>query len=218
MFLLVTGASGAGKTTARLAIQSKLAPLVESVELSGLVAIPAVPTIAWRQETVEVAVRRAIQLRDEGKHLLLSGDPVVMGELLAAPSAPDLDAIACCLLDVQPGLQTERLARRGDPAELLFRHQAFAAWMRGHAADPRHMPEVITNDAWPEMRWERWQSWVAGDPRWGCAVIDTSDRDPADVAELVLAWCQDAISRRPGVPILTGAWWAEEYVPAAHPR
>jgi hypothetical protein len=209
MFMLVTGASGAGKTTARLAIQNQLAPLVESVELVDLVPIPAVPTIAWRQETVEVAVRRAVQLQEQGRHLLLSGDPVVMGELLAVPSAPELEAIASCLLDVQPVPQAERLARRGDPADLLVRHQAFAAWMRGHAADPRHIPEVITNDAWSKMRWERWESWFAGDPRWSCTVIDTSDRRRVGVAELVLAWCQDAIARRPGLPILTGEWWVD---------
>ena len=133
-----------------------------------------------------------------------------MGEVLAAPSASELEAFACCLLDVQPGPQADRLARRGDPAELLVHHQAFAAWMRGHAVDPQHLPEVITSGAWPEMRWERWQSWSAGDPRWGCTVIDTSDRDPDEVALHLHDWCCGAISRLSDLTI-----WQENGGPTA---
>jgi ABC-type iron transport system FetAB ATPase subunit len=48
MFLLVTGASGAGKSTARLAVASVLSPDVECVELHDVIDVPAFPTLAHR--------------------------------------------------------------------------------------------------------------------------------------------------------------------------
>jgi hypothetical protein len=49
MFLLVSGASGAGKSTARRLVADKLEPVVECLELHDVVPIPRVPTLAWRQ-------------------------------------------------------------------------------------------------------------------------------------------------------------------------
>jgi hypothetical protein len=90
-------------------------------------------------------------LDDEGRHLLLAGDPVAPAEVLAAPSAPTVD-VAICLLDIDEDCQRERLRRRGDPEELLPRHVAFADWLRHHARDPRHMPHVLTTGGWSGMR------------------------------------------------------------------
>ncbi|MDT5324167.1 MAG: hypothetical protein QOF25_1319 [Mycobacterium sp.] len=87
----------------------------------------------------ERAVARAGRLDADGRDLLLAGDPVAPGEVLAAPSAPGVD-IAVCLLDVDEATQQRRLRGRGDPEELLSRHAAFAEWMRRHAEDPAHMP------------------------------------------------------------------------------
>ena len=56
----------------------------------------------------ERAVLRAKKLDEHGRHLLLAGDPVAPGEVLAAPSAPMVD-IAICLLDVDEVSQRERL-------------------------------------------------------------------------------------------------------------
>jgi energy-coupling factor transporter ATP-binding protein EcfA2 len=102
MFLLITGASGVGKTTVRRLLAPALMPLVECVELTDLVPRPARITKVWRQQTAEVAVRRAIELQASDRHLLLAGDPVPAAEVVAAPSAPELDAIAVCLLDATP--------------------------------------------------------------------------------------------------------------------
>jgi len=44
MLLLITGASGVGKSTVRELIAPNLTPLVESVELAHLSPVPAVPT------------------------------------------------------------------------------------------------------------------------------------------------------------------------------
>jgi hypothetical protein len=184
VLLLLTGASGVGKSTCRLAIEAELGDEVDCVELRDVVEIPAAPDLAWRHRSVEAVVQRAL----EGERdVLLAGDPVAPGELIAAPSADRLDRIAICLLDCDAPSQIERLRRRGDPDELLPRHVAFADWMREHARDPRHRPEVIINGGWAAMRWERW-----AEADWSFDVIDTSGRGPADVAADALTWVRAA--------------------------
>jgi energy-coupling factor transporter ATP-binding protein EcfA2 len=195
MLLLVTGASGAGKSTARHRIARALSSAVQCVELGDVVTVPRYPTIAWRQEATEAVVQRAVELQGTGGHLLLSGDPVAAGEVMAAPSAAQLDGVAACLLDLDPETQAARLAERGDDPSLLVRHQAFAHWMRAHARDPQHMLDVLTTDGWDAMCWERLDI-APGDRRWGMRVLDTSDLSREQVAAEVLRWCDDALAGR----------------------
>ncbi|HET7051540.1 MAG TPA: hypothetical protein VFI54_24945 [Solirubrobacteraceae bacterium] len=69
MLLLVTGSTGAGKSTVRRVITDALAPATECIELGHVVTMPPVPTIAWRQEAGETVVRRAVAMQAEGRHL-----------------------------------------------------------------------------------------------------------------------------------------------------
>jgi broad-specificity NMP kinase len=193
MFLLVTGASGAGKSTVRELVADELAAHVECVELGHLVNIPRTPSLAWRQQATEAAVQRALTLHAVGRHLLLAGDPVAAGELIAAPSATKLDAIAVCLLDVSPQVQAVRLAERGDDPRLLADHHAFASWMRAHAHDPNHMSHVLSTTGWDAMRWERLRPLRPGDGGWDMHVLDTSDRATDEVADEILTWCRRAL-------------------------
>jgi hypothetical protein len=195
MLLLVTGASGAGKSTTRRAIARDLSSEVDCVELGDVVSVPRYPTIAWRQEATEAVVRRALELQGDGRHILLSGDPVAAGEVMAAPSATQLDGIAACLLDLDPEAQRARLTERGDDPSLLAHHQAFADWMRAHARDPQHMLNVLTTDGWDAMRWDRLDI-TPGDGRWDMRVLDTSDLSREQVAGEVLRWCRDALAGR----------------------
>ncbi len=198
--LLVTGASGAGKSTVRQAVSPELSPEVECVELGDVLDVPTFPDIAWRQRATEAVVQRAAGLQSDGRHLLLSGDPVAAGEVLAAPSTTRLDDVAACLLDVGPDAQAARLERRGGDPALLVHHQAFADWMRGHARDPGHVPHVLTTGGWEAMRWERWIGADPADGGWAMEVIDTSELTAAEVAAEVLSWCRRAL--RGDAPIL----------------
>ena len=189
MLLLITGASGVGKSTIRTIVAPELSPQVECVELLDLTPAPDAMTLAWRQRTAEVAVRRAVELQDAGRHLLLAGDPVPAAEVVAAPSAAELDAIAVCLLDASAEAQAQRLVERGDDPALLIYHQAFAEWMRRQAADPLYMTHVVSDGGWEGMRWERLEQ-VAAD--WSMHTIDTSDMTKREVADAVLDWCRRA--------------------------
>ena len=188
VLLLISGASGAGKTSVREAIAGELVPDVEAIELRHLETVPAVPDIAWRQRMAERAVARSRVLDAQRRHLLLAGDPVAPGEVLAAPSATSVD-IAVCLLDVAEDTQRERPRSRGDPEELLSHHVAFAAWMRRHAEDPAHMPHVLTTGGWDGMRWSR----LATLP-WQITVIDGSAMSVAEAGSAALQWVRDALS------------------------
>jgi hypothetical protein len=194
VLLLLTGASGVGKTSARIAIMPELAPRVECLELSDLAPVsPTQMTRVWRQQTVEQAVRRAIELQPGGRHLLLAGDPVPAAELVAAPSSPELAAVAVCLLDADAESQAARLRARGDAAglALLPDHQAFADWMRHQAADPLYMPHVVSEGGWDAMRWERLERVT---DRWQMRVIDTSSVAKSEVAADVLRWCREVLA------------------------
>lgn len=191
MLLLITGVSGVGKSTVRELLAPELAPVVECVEVLALTPPPEAMTRVWRQQAAEAAVRRAVVLQASGRHLLLAGDPVPAAEVVAAPSAAKLDAIAVCLLDATPEAQAERLAERGDPPALLPHHQAFAEWMRRQASDPLHMTHVVSDAGWEQMRWERLEQLAA---EWRMHTIDTTHMTKRDVADAVLDWCRRALA------------------------
>lgn len=186
MLLLVTGASGVGKSTVRQLLADELEPAVRAVELAQVVEIPARFDRGWRQRSVEQVVRAALAEQAHGRHLLLAGDPVPPGEVLAAPSADRLEGFAACLLDCAPAEHERRLLARGDPPALLPHHLAFAEWMRGHARDPGRRLEVIAG-GWPEMRWERLPT------NWEVEEVDTTELSPAGAAARVLAWARGVL-------------------------
>ena len=79
VLLLITGASGVGKSTVRELVAPELSPAVECVELLQLCWRPSSMSRVWRQQTAEAAVRRAVELHACGRHLLLAGDPRLAG-------------------------------------------------------------------------------------------------------------------------------------------
>lgn len=171
MFLLVTGASGVGKTTARLRVRAELSELVTCVELCQVVAIPDAPDEAWRQRVVGQLVDLALDHQRDGRHLMLCGDPVPASEVFATPRADELEGGAVLLLDADPAVQTRRLAQRGDDPQLLHRHLAFQDLLR--RATPRD---------------------VAARPGWSYTSVDTTALDLDEVAHHVLSWVRETLS------------------------
>ncbi|MEU0408313.1 hypothetical protein ABZ307_10940 [Streptomyces griseorubiginosus] len=188
MLFKLTGSSGSGKTTLAFAVADRLQGVV--VHDFDEVGVPADADGHWRHRTTEHWVRRALEYQDRGLDLLLTGQSP-LGEVLAAPSAPLLDGIALCLVDVDDDVRRHRLTARDAgrwdaPAVDAFLN--WAAWHRGHARDPRHRPSVLTAGAWPDMAWHRWTGWTAGDPRWRTHLLDTTDRTVAESAGEVREW------------------------------
>jgi hypothetical protein len=144
-----------------------------------------------------------------GLDVILTGQSP-LGEVLASPSATGLNGIAACLLDVDDGVRRQRLEDR-DPGKWdVDAKRSFigwARWHRGHATDPRHLPEVITANGYERMRWARWNGWPSTDHRWAVRVIDTTDRTAEQSTADIRRWVADA--RRDltaGRLALAGTW------------
>jgi hypothetical protein len=211
MLLKLTGSSGAGKTTLSFAVADRLpGTAVHEFDEVGVPDAPIPPD--WRNRMTEHWVRRALEYQAQGIDLPLSGNSP-LGEVLAAPSAPLLDGIAVCVIDVADRDRRERLAardggRRNDQALDAF--CGWAAWHRKHARDPRYRPDAIVGGGWPEMVWDRWTDWESDDPRWQSPVIDTTGRTLADSAALVEQWAvEQRAAHREGRLALGRGWWTE---------
>jgi hypothetical protein len=174
MLLVLTGSSCSGKTTLARTVGERVRDLV--VHDHDEVGVPENADTQWRNRTTEQWIRRALEYQDRGLDLLLTGQSP-LGEILASPSAPLLDGIAVCLVDVADDERQRRLARRdGDrwSPEAVDAFMGWSAWHRGHARDPRYRPEVIIDGSWSEMVWHRWSVWTKDDPRWSTYLLDTT--------------------------------------------
>jgi hypothetical protein len=179
MLFVLTGSSGAGKTTLASLVAGRAGQL--PVHDFDEVGVPSDADLAWRHRTFES------WLSFDGDLLLSCQSPI--GEVLASPSAVRLDGIAICLIDVSDDLRRSRLAGRFPyPPRQVEAFVAWAQWHRGHAADPRYRPEVIRQGGWPQMRWDRWADWTAADPRWHVDIVDTTPNTPTESADMIIDW------------------------------
>lgn len=187
MLYSVAGSSCSGKSTAARACAGLDRLAVHDFDEIG---VPSAADMRWRHESLEWWLGRVLDYQARGIDTLLTGQSP-LGEILAAPSAVHLDGLSTCLLDVADDERLARLRRR-DPGrwspEAEHAFVGWARWHRGHAADPRHRPEVLTEGGWSGMVWERWSGWERGDPRWTVPIIDTTGRAPAETAADLAAW------------------------------
>ena len=185
MFFLVSGSSGAGKTT--------IGPLV-ATRIEGLVFHDADERYG---EALESWVAQGLEYQESGRDILLSTSRP-MGELLACAEATQLTAIAGCLLDCDDLTRAHRLRARPPPNDQILDMDilCWASWHRMHADDPGWSQHTITNNG-EHRRWERWTSWRHGDPRWRVPVFDTSADTPDQTAEAVALWVAEARANPP---------------------
>ncbi|MEH0576864.1 hypothetical protein QBA54_20750 [Streptomyces sp. B21-108] len=193
MLLKLTGASCSGKTTLAYAAAARIGKI--AVHDFDELGVPEGSDQHWRHRMTELWVRRALEYQDRGIDLLLSGQSP-LGEVLAVPSAPQLDGIAVCLVDVADPVRRARLAERDagrwDP-QAIDAFLGWATWHREHALDPSHRPDVIIDDGWPEMVWHRWTGWNAAGPRWRTHLLDTTDRPVTESVDHVEHWINEQL-------------------------
>ncbi len=121
------------------------------------------------------------------KKLLPNNGNIILGEVLACPSAPEINRLAVCLLDCADVVRIDRLrARNSNLANMEM--LCWAAWQRMHAVDPQWYQNTIRDGGAPEMRWERWENWQRGDVRWQTQVLDTTTLTIEEVADSILLW------------------------------
>jgi len=213
VLLVLGGSSGAGKSAIRLFLDGDGKALLAGLKLASHDfdedGVPDDADSVWRQQTGERWLCRAIEYRADGIDLLLSAN-LPLGEILAAPSAPEADGIAVCLIDCNDTTRVGRLRARGHASytdQRIWDFVLFAAWQRLHHDDPAWMPEVMIGH-WPEMQWHRWTVWKKGDPRWATAIVDTSGEPVEDSAHRVAAWIHEQVRLRDegALPLRRGCW------------
>jgi hypothetical protein len=191
VFFLLFGSSAAGKSFVLRGLAQRVPDL--AIHDFDEIGVPAGADTEWRHAANEKWVRKAIDCQAAGTDLLLAGQ-TPFGELLATPSAPQLEAISACLLDCDDETRVERLNRRGPEslAGTAGNAEAYlnwAEWMRRHAHDSTWQINVIRRPATEQdMVWDRWTPWPTGDPRWRVQVIDTSALPVEKVADELAAW------------------------------
>jgi hypothetical protein len=193
MFFLVSGSSGAGKTTT--------GPLVRAW-MEDLVYHDADENLG---EPLEFWVERGLAYEESGRDLLLSTSRP-LGELLACREAINLSAIAGCLLDCDDLTRAERLRSRPPPRDRILSMDilCWASWHRMHADDPCWSQHTITGNG-TDREWARWTGWRRGDPRWWVPVFDTSIEGPQETAGRLAAWI--ATARRSPPLSRASEWW-----------
>jgi hypothetical protein len=185
VLFLLFGSSASGKSVALTELRRRGVARLAIHDFDEI-GVPVEPGRAWRQRANETWLRRALEYQVEGMDVLLAGQ-TPFGELLATPSAPQVDGISACLLDCDDATRVARLRMRGEGD--VDAYLSWAAWMRRHAEDPSWMPEVIVSEDGPQgMRWDRWSDWQAGDPRWRVRVVDTSFLSIEQVVSELVAW------------------------------
>ncbi|MFD5436441.1 hypothetical protein ACFWJ4_30380 [Kitasatospora sp. NPDC127067] len=188
MLLKLTGSSCSGKTTLAYAVGERLERV--AVHDFDELGVPEGADRRWRNRMTERWVRRALEYQDCGVDLLLTGHSP-MGEVLASPSAPLLDGIALCLVDVSDEVRRDRLTMRDSgrwDAPAVDAFLGWAAWHRRHAEDPRYRSDVIIDDSWHRMAWHRWTGWTADDRRWRTHLLDTTYQPVAESVDQVEHW------------------------------
>lgn len=142
MLLTIAGAHCSGKTTAGRACAGLPGLAVHDFDELG---VPSDADTQWRHRTMEEWLQRVLAYQADGIDVLLTGQSP-LGEVLACPSAPKLNGIAACLLDVSDAERLRRLELR-DPGrydeEAKRRCLGWAAWHRSQAADPRWTVHII---------------------------------------------------------------------------
>ena len=110
MLLLLFGSAAAGKTSAMNALRERFHDL--AIHDFDEIGVPPDANSGWRHRATERWLRRALDYQAEGTDLLLAGQ-IPHGELLATPSAPQLEAISACLFDCDDETRVTRSGRAG---------------------------------------------------------------------------------------------------------
>ena len=194
MLFWVFGSSAAGKSTLVSGLRGRVAGL--DVRDFDEVGVPDRATVEWRHQANEHWVGRALELEAAGGDLMVAGQTPI-GELLAAPSAQLVPAIAACLLDCEDETRIIRIGARGEgwferAGGTLDDHLEWGRWMRRHARDPTYRLDVIRRG---DQCWDRLERWQRDDPRWRVRIVST-ESGPDDVLAEVAGWIAEERARR----------------------
>jgi hypothetical protein len=189
MLFLIMGASGSGKSSCLNGLRQQT-PHIDWRDFDDAPKHPN--STADRQLTTEYWLQVAKQNQERGISTGIAGT-IVLGEVLACPSAPAIEAIHALLLDCADIVRIDRIrARDGIDASCATQDMlCWAAWLRMHSSDPQWRQDVIQTPGAPGMNWKRWSSWNKDDPRWKVNVLDNTSLSVEETTDALVAWANE---------------------------
>ena len=191
VLFLVMGASGSGKSSCLAGLKQQRS----HIDWRDFDDAPQFATSPVdRKSATEYWLRLAVENQAKGISTGIAGT-VVLGEVLACPSAISIEGIHALLLDCSDVLRIERIrARDGDQAKGASQEMlCWAAWLRMHASDPQWRQDVIQAESAIEMNWHAWSSWQKGDARWNVHVLDNSSLTIEETTNALLPWIDEGL-------------------------
>jgi gluconate kinase len=185
----IGGASGSGKTAIMPELQKKLGSEIEIYDFDDI-GVPDGADKKWRQESTEKWLRKLLA---DGKDACLLGQ-IVLGEIIACPSAKKLDDINFCLLDVSDFERIQRLKKRntyGADQNMLN----WSAWLRMHHQDPQWTQHVIKDDSWNGLDFSTLSAFEDWASTANIEILDTTELDIKQTAQQVATWVNDNLNK-----------------------
>ncbi|MCB9493293.1 MAG: AAA family ATPase [Epsilonproteobacteria bacterium] len=178
----ISGASGSGKTTIIPVLKRSLGDnwLVHDFDDIG---VPQNADKKWRQESTEKWLQKLLPTE---KNTCLLGQ-IVLGEILACPSAKKLDIINFCLLDVSDVERIKRLQKRntyGADQNMLN----WSSWLRMHSQYPQWEQHVIKQNSWEKLDFDHWDKLSNWKSKANIALLDTTDFNIEQTTNKITAW------------------------------
>lgn len=180
MIYFIIGASGSGKTACLPRLQTILKDY--TVYDFDDIGVPDNADKKWRQEATEKWVSQ-LTTNGNNNNVILLGQ-MVLGEILASPSAKQLDKIELILLDCKDQVRIDRLKSRntyGANQDTLN----WSAWLRVHCSIPSWEQHVIKDDCSPIMKFSRWDNLKEWDSIANIEIIDTTRLTIDSVAQTI---------------------------------
>lgn len=187
----VAGASGSGKTSIMPALKKILSDTVSVYDFDDI-GVPESADKKWRQESTEKWLQRLVH---EKKDACLLGQ-IVLGEILACPSAKQIDTINFCFLDVSDFERISRLKKRNTyGADQNMLH--WSSWLRMHHQDPQWVQHVLKDDCWQGLDFTSWDQQANWNSKAMVHTIDTTGLSILQVAQSVADWINEKIIQKP---------------------
>ena len=199
----IGGASGSGKTAVMPNLKELLGDGIAVYDFDDI-GVPDGADKKWRQESTEKWLQK---LLSEGKDACLLGQ-IVLGEILACPSAKQIDKVNFCLLDVSDFERIQRLKQRntyGIDQNILN----WSAWLRMHHQDPQWAQHVVKEDAASIMDFTQLSTLKSYEEVANVKILDTTDLALHEVAGQLADWVRSFDlgpfcvfrSKRPSIPV-----------------
>jgi chloramphenicol 3-O-phosphotransferase len=153
----IGGASGSGKSAILSELQKLLGEKIKVYDFDDM-GVPVGADTKWRQKSTEKWLQKLLE--DDQDACLLG--QIVLGEILACPSATKIDKVNFCLLDVGDFERIQRLKKRNTyGADQNMLH--WSSWLRMHHQNPQWAQHVVKEDAWEGLNfchWDQLEHWT----------------------------------------------------------